>query len=390
MIKDFRPGVLSTYQILELVKQKIITGVNRSDSTKAKLKNESAIDLHLSNSFYEMNGGIKGREDEVYISTIKKFCIGESHPLRSSGEVLKLRKTYIVPLREKIWLQNSNPMFGVATGKSSIGRLDILTRLVADYSDCYDQLPNPQHDIFKTPIEINLYIEITPLSFPVYIYPGIALNQLRLIRGKVELSRIPVEQLTLYGRDIVVNSSGGIQKEITDSLSINLESTEIGGGKRAFAFRAKSEKEFGLPPEKMIIDLNPKNKHMVNPADFWMPVDDQKDNTFTIEPESFYIIRSLQRFKLPSDVAVYAQAMTETLGELRIHYAGFVHPCFGYIRDGGAPLIFEIRGHNVPTLLRHEEAMARLQFYRMSERAENDPSYGEQELTLSNYFKPWA
>jgi len=115
-----------------------------------------------------------------------------------------------------------------------------------------------------------------------------------------------------------------------------------------------------------------------------------KENVLEIEPEEFYIIRSSERFRLPPSVAVYAQAMTENFGELRIHYAGFVHPCFGLDRKDGAPLIFEIRGHNVRTFLRNGEVMAQLHFYRMSEEATNTPSYGNQELTLSNYFKKWG
>jgi len=93
--------------------------------------------------------------------------------------------------------------------------------------------------------------------------------------------------------------------------------------------------------------------------------------------------------------------MDETLGEMRIHYAGFVHPLFGKKRkDGkkGTPLIFEVRGHNVQVLLTHGEILARLFFYRMSENAReeeyrkklgNKLDYSEQELSLSNLFKKY-
>jgi len=88
-------------------------------------------------------------------------------------------------------------------------------------------------------------------------------------------------------------------------------------------------------------------------------------------------------------VAIYCQAITETLGELRIHYAGFVHPRFGEERNDnkGAPLIFEVRGHNLKAFLQHGETLARLEYYYMSEDAERyNPSYSDQELTLSKYF----
>ena len=83
---------------------------------------------------------------------------------------------------------------------------------------------------------------------------------------------------------------------------------------------------------------------------------------------------------------------------MRIHYAGFVHPFFGWTRaDGlrGTPLIFEVRGHDLNVSLIHREKLARLTFYRMSldpqedNAAHTDQSYNEQELKLSAYFGEW-
>ena len=100
--------------------------------------------------------------------------------------------------------------------------------------------------------------------------------------------------------------------------------------------------------------------------------------------------------------------MDETLGEMRIHYAGFVHPLFGDQREDkkkGTPLIFEVRGHNVKVLLTHGEILARLFFYRMSENVEKEEyyrlliekkaktksqnSYNDQELNPSNLFQEY-
>jgi dCTP deaminase len=89
------------------------------------------------------------------------------------------------------------------------------------------------------------------------------------------------------------------------------------------------------------------------------------------------------------------------MGEMRIHYAGFVHPYFGlYREDGtkGTPLIFEVRGHQVPVSLADREKMANLIFYRMSEDApplspeekqDEAKGYGSQDLKLSKFFGEW-
>jgi hypothetical protein len=83
------------------------------------------------------------------------------------------------------------------------------------------------------------------------------------------------------------------------------------------------------------------------------------------------------------------------------HYAGFVHPHFGLLRDDGTkgtPLIFEVRGHQVQVSLADKEKMANLIFYRMSEDApeptpeekkKGQEGYGNQDLKLSNFFDNW-
>jgi len=115
-----------------------------------------------------------------------------------------------------------------------------------------------------------------------------------------------------------------------------------------------------------------------------------------------------ERLSLPKGIAVYCRAIDESIGEMRIHYAGFAHPYFGKNRKDrkeGTPLIFEVRGHNVDVNLVDDEKLARLEFYRMSEDCEPDPSetedsrgerakelviYNEQELELSKFFRDWG
>ncbi len=114
-----------------------------------------------------------------------------------------------------------------------------------------------------------------------------------------------------------------------------------------------------------------------------------------ITQKNFYILRSKERIALPGEIAVYCRAIDETIGEMRIHYAGFAHPFFGEKREDKkkrTPLIFEVRGHSVDVSLNHREKMARLIFYRMSETCIHDPekdTYTDQELKLSNLFKDW-
>jgi len=125
-----------------------------------------------------------------------------------------------------------------------------------------------------------------------------------------------------------------------------------------------------------------------------------KSRRLLIRPDIFYILRSKERLFVPKGIAIYCRASDESMGEMRIHYAGFVHPYFGLYRGDdrkGTPLIFEVRGHQVPVSLADGEKMATLIFYRMSEDAplkkseEKDEAegYGSQELKLSTFFADW-
>ena len=123
---------------------------------------------------------------------------------------------------------------------------------------------------------------------------------------------------------------------------------------------------------------------------------DEEFKRLYIESDNFYILRSKEKICVPGGVAIYCRASDETIGEMRIHYAGFVHPHFGRLREDGSkgtPLIFEVRGHQLQVSLADNEKMANLIFYRMSEDAPNPSAdelekekhggYGNQNLKLS-------
>ena len=139
------------------------------------------------------------------------------------------------------------------------------------------------------------------------------------------------------------------------------------------------------------------------PINFWTFKASDSEKRLILENGRFYLLRSKERITLPAGIAVYAKAMDETLGEMRIHYAGFVHPHFGMERKDhkiGTPLIFEVRAHNVNVTLGDGERLAKLVFYRMSKNAkikisedqkqiDEKRDYNEQELKLSNHFSAW-
>jgi len=257
--------------------------------------------------------------------------------------------------------------------------MDVLARLIVDGMDGYE---NFTPEGLKTG-NGDLYLEITPITFNVRVKAGISLSQLRFFYAEPRLSEMRGEELykTLLRQS----------KKNDGTLSVDLSPTKINDHEVA-AFCANEMDEKGEP-----IDLwkTSQDSEKPDPCKFWKFLKANENERLKIEKGAFYILRSKERIQLPKGVAVYCRAIDETIGEMRIHYAGFVHPFFGTNRKDsliGTPLIFEVRGHDLNVNLVDEEKMARLTFYRMSEDADDGDSstaYNEQVLQLSTFFRDW-
>jgi len=377
---NWRPGVLNREQIIVLCNESKISGANT-----AKIEDPSSIDLHITEPVFELKGCVKPKKDQD-ISLLcdrfkKRICRFDEKDETIS---LEKGKSYIFKVSEYLNFEDTS-FCGQATGKSTFGRLDILTRLLTDHSDYYDYV--------KIGYQGTLWVEVTSITFPIKVRKGMSLNQLRIYKGEPRACCIPNRSLGLWG-DLILDENGKKISESTnfDNLTLNLHEDPI--LKNDICAFAVKEHKMDSPIEELDLTININDGAFINASKFWEKITPtQKDPlALEIKPEHFFILRSRERFKLPESVAIYCQAVTENLGELRIHYAGFAHPCFGINRPdkNGAPLIFEVRGHNIKALLQHGETLAKLEYYYMSKDAkiaDCSPSYHNQELTLSKYFK---
>ena len=80
---------------------------------------------------------------------------------------------YIVPLLESLALPDD--IAAAANPKSSTGRLDVFTRVIADETRGFDRIEAGYHG--------PLYAEISPRTFPVLVREGSRLSQIRFRRG---------------------------------------------------------------------------------------------------------------------------------------------------------------------------------------------------------------
>ena len=91
----------------------------------------------------------------------------------TDGAVLETGCVYIVPLLESLALPDE--ISAAANPKSSTGRLDVFTRVIADETRGFDRIEPGYHG--------PLYAEISPRTFPVLVREGSRLSQIRFRRG---------------------------------------------------------------------------------------------------------------------------------------------------------------------------------------------------------------
>ena len=172
------PGALNKPQMKELWEGGFVTFGDSEPSL-----DHSSADLTLTDEVYEMLKGSVKPSAIGYEWFITKAKLARRLPASFDDGSYKLErtKTYVVRLREKLdaRLRKAKVIYGQATAKSSVGRVDVLARLIVDGMTTYERfdpagLENGSGEMF---------LEITPITFDVRVKKGISLSQLRFFYG---------------------------------------------------------------------------------------------------------------------------------------------------------------------------------------------------------------
>jgi dCTP deaminase len=265
----------------------------------------------------------------------------------SRGEVLEKGCVYIARLQERLKLPPG--LIARANPKSSTGRVDVFVRLLTDAGSSFDDVDEG----YDGP----LYLEIAPQTFSILVRPGTRLSQLRLKAG---------EPPRLETRSVGVDLSGA------------------DGGIVGFRGRRHAG----------VVDLDNIDGH--DPRDFWEPLILRRDELL-LDPGEFYILASSDDVEIPVDQAAEMTPIDPSVGEFRVHYAGFFDPGFGTdeAHGAGSKGVLEVRTHDTPFLLEHGQIVARLVYEPLTERptrlyGEGGSHYQSQGLKLSKHFRPWG
>jgi dCTP deaminase len=285
------------------------------------------------------------------------------------GAVLEMGCVYVVPLQERLALPAD--ISAAANPKSSTGRLDVFTRVIASNGAAFDQIPEGYTG--------RLYAEICPQTFPVLVRFGSLLSQIRFRRGAA--ARTDAELALLHRDQRLISTetadiAGGI------ALSVDL-SGEFGDG--IIGYRAKRHTG--------VVDMDSPGSCML--TDYWEPIAADKDKRLILDPDQFYILASKEAVHVPPDYAAEMIPFNPLVGEFRVHYAGFLDPGFGHAGAGGAGsrVVLEVRSHKVPFILEDGQIVGRIIYERLIETPDEiygmgiGSHYQAQGLKLSKHFR---
>ena len=366
-------GILPWQEIRRLVQSGRISA--SSDISDAQIQ-PASIDLRLGREAYRVEASFLRGRSATLLTKVHELLHSTIDLTQPKPPLLEPRVVYIIPLLERLKLPND--IQGFANPKSTTGRLDVFTRLITECGDEFDHVEKGYSG--------DLYVEVSSRTFPIRLRAGMKLNQLRLVRGtSARLGHGNLRELAKEHRLLYDAEGSPAKNHIGDGVEITVD-LEGDEGSRIVAYKARGS---GLE-----IDLERINYY--DPGDFWDAIPRPADGRIILDTGGFYLLGSKKRVRVPLDHAAEMVAHDPSMGEFRVHYAGFFDPGFGYGANGeipGTKAVLEVRAYEVPILLEDDHLVGRLHYYPMASKPERvygvsiGSSYQQQGLALSKQFK---
>jgi dCTP deaminase len=356
-------GILPVQAIRVLISAGALKSADPLDAGQLQ---PASVDLRLGPRAYRVRasflpgpgGRVAERLDDL---TLHAFDI-------TDGAVLETGCVYVVPLLESLALPPA--IAASANPKSSTGRLDVFTRVIADGVSAFDLVPAG----YGGP----LYAEICPQTFPIVVRKGSKLSQLRFRHGTPRETDDGL--MELQKRETLVS---GAKADVHDGIALSVDLAGDGAG--LVGYRAKRHTG--------VVDVDAPGACAI--ADYWEPVQAEARRRLILDPDQFYILASKEAVHIPPTHAAEMMPFNPLVGEFRVHYAGFMDPGFGHSAAGGAGsrVVLEVRSHTVPFILEDGQIIGRLVYERMMEVPEMlygrdlGSHYQAQGLKLSKHFR---
>ena len=357
-------GILPDHRIAELAKS---GGIRPAREFAPDQIQPASLDLRLGQVAYRVRASFLPGPQTTVAERIDELKLHEF--ALTQGAVLETNCVYVVPLLESLALPPE--IVAAANPKSSTGRLDVFTRVIADGTRRFDMIGAGYHG--------PLYAEISPKTFPVLLREGSRLSQVRFRAGDAILTSSELDALHDLERLVDIEDAD-LAKGV--ALSVDL-SDQTGSG--FVGYRAKRHTG--------VVDIDRRSGYAAD--EFWEAIRARPDGSLILDPGEFYILASKEAVQVPPDYAAEMVPFDPLVGEFRVHYAGFFDPGFGYAGAGGqgSRAVLEVRSREVPFILEHGQIVGRLVYEKMLARPHAmygqriGSNYQAQGLKLSKHFR---
>jgi dCTP deaminase len=365
-----KAALLPRQEIRKLVHRHVLRATEEIEEGQYQ---PASLDLRLGSKAYRVRASFLPGRQKTVEEQLNELQFDVVH--LDEGAVLERGCVYVVELLEHLHLPEI--IAAIANPKSSTGRLDIFTRLIADRSEVFDNVPGGY--------EGRLYAEVSPRSFSIKVRRGSRLNQIRFRRRNSQHDEHAFRPLSdrelreLHAETKLVDGDLNLRQGLV--LRIELGGM---GAERLVGYRAQRHTD--------VIDVDQVGVRRVE--EFWEPLRARPDARLILDPNEFYVLASKEKLHIPPGFGAEMVPIAPEMGEFRVHYAGFFDPGFGFTEAGhpGSRAVLEVRSHEVPFILEDGQMVGRLAFERMAD--EPDSLYGQigtsnyqgQELKLSKHF----
>ncbi|MDF1497788.1 MAG: 2'-deoxycytidine 5'-triphosphate deaminase [Patescibacteria group bacterium] len=338
----------------------------------------ASIDLSVSKEGYRMRGTFLPKKSESIRDIIKSesiYKIDLDNPLEKNG-------VYLIKLNEELNL--SKEKFAFTSSKSSIGRIDLQTRLVVDGYSRFDGVPCGYKG--------ELWLQIIPKSFLIKLNVGDKLTQIRFFNGEAkinngEITKVYEKYKLLFDKSQnFIPSEEGLAQNNRNNIVMTIE---LGGENDNQVIGYKN-----LLVDQ-VVDLSKINYY--NADEFFEPIISPKNGKLILEKDSFYIFYTKEFIRIPNEFSSEMIAYDISNGEFRSHYAGFFDPGFGYGQNGeikGRQAVLEVRSYDSNLVFRDGQPICQMSFENLIEQTEfvygleiGSNYVNQNGPKLSKYFK---
>lgn len=359
-------GTLSSQSIRELIKKGCVQATAEIPESSIQ---PASLDLRVAaGEIIRLPGMFLPSTDDVLSEAkdlAQKSNLDYWIPIKNKGFMLEVGIPYLIPIEESLDLPKN--ICARANNKSSSGRINLQIRLLCNKNREFDSVPYGYKG--------KIYIVAIAKSFPVHIMPGETFNQIRFYDCDVTDARLDKKELEevhekdglvfdLDGYKIPWNNVGLIHSSVV--LTANLESEIV-------AYRFKGVATDGLSYKDRNVDASRFFEPIYRPIG---------DDHIVLSKGGFYILSTLEAFRVPAEYCSEMVAYNTGIGEYRSHFAGFFDPGWGCGNEmNGRAAVLEILPHE-DIMLKHGQPVCLMEVYHMDKTPEF--SYGSNG---NHYFE---